>query len=86
MCVYECVEDEKGDKTALSTFSELLRTFLALLPSLQCYPEALSRSARISRSMDLLQSIAECRHLLGYLSLIMKMMMKMAWPGTGLCF
>ena len=64
VCVYGCVEDEKGDKTALSTFSELLRTFLALLPSIQCYPEALSRSFRISTSMDLLQSIAECRPLL----------------------
>ena len=64
VCVYGCVGDEKRDKTALSTFSELLRTFLALLPSLQCNPEALSRSVRISRSMDLLQSIAEHRHLL----------------------
>ena len=62
MCMYVGVGvDRKGEKAAPRTFPEVLRKFLALLPSLKYHLEGLSR---IYRPMDCFQILAQHRHLM----------------------
>lgn len=83
MSIYGCVWDEKGEKPVSQKFSEGLSKFLPFLPSLKDQPEAPSRSARTSISMDLLQNREQCRHNVKYWPVMMIMMMNtVAWKGT----
>lgn len=75
--------EEKGEKPVSQKFSEGLSRFLPFLPSLKYQLEALSRSARTPRSMDLLQNREQCRHNMKYWPVMMIMMMSIvAWKGT----
>lgn len=75
--------DREGEKAAPRTFPEVLRKFLALLPSLKYHLEGLSR---IYRSTDRFQILAQHRHLMKYLPGLMTVMMKMGGPGRDYVF